>query len=173
MFTGGNSVPLLKPRRWWHDGSGASVLPGVRRGAPVISIYERGRPHGTTAHQLSFECASVFECRSCGAGQVEKVRHDCWNFDEAWDYYLWVMLEPADAKSLRQAVMPCRMAKWPRCQCTIHRSLVESAKFLPCPEWRGLVIPEFAREDLLATNTRPGVLATTADGLPVVIARTS
>jgi hypothetical protein len=138
---------------------------------PVISIYERGRPHGTTAHQLSYECASVFECRACGAGQVEKVRHDC--FQLAWDYYLWVMLEPGDARSLRQASMPCRMATWPLCQCTIHRSLVESTRHLRCPAWRGLVTPDFASEDRLAANTRCGLVAATFGGLPVVIARTS
>lgn len=140
---------------------------------PVVSIYERGRPHGTTAHQLSYECAAFSECRACGKGQVEKVRHDCFNFDEAWDYYLWLMLEPGDAQALRQAAIACQQATWPGCQCNIHRSLVESATLLPCPDWRGPVVPEFASEDRLAANTKRGVLATKADGLPVVTARTS
>lgn len=156
-------------------GTGDAALPYCRncRGvlAPLILVHERGYPHGSNSHQLSYKRAVIYQCRACGFGQVEKLSHDCFNYDEAWDHYLWLVLQPGDARSLEQALSLCPRPTWPGCQCDVHQVLTQSLNALACPSWVGPVIPEFASEQSLAAHTKLGALSFGKDALPSVIAQ--
>lgn len=52
----------------------------------VFGVVERGRPHTAPGHELVYSHSVLSRCRSCRAGQLEKLDHDCFEFFDDRDF---------------------------------------------------------------------------------------
>lgn len=128
------------------------------------------RPHGARDHDLLPSHPFCPLCLGCGEGQLEKLSHDCFNYDEGSDYYGWHVRMPEDMQELEQDLRACRMATWPDFDCETHRSRRESSKALACKDWVGAVLPQWADEARIKPYIHSTRLQHTSAGLPVLVA---
>lgn len=148
-----------------NDRNGRAELSRRRAG---FEIYAEGEPHRAPGHQLTYSYGAIAACTACDRGQVERGEHDCFQFDEAWDWYAWYLLDPDDYRALRGAIRRCPMPTWPRCDCPVHRALAQGVRALPIePRWEA-VLPEWAPREELAPHVFRVHLSWGSEGEPIL-----
>ncbi|GAA4063332.1 hypothetical protein [Actinomadura miaoliensis] len=88
----------------------------------VLSLAERGVPHGSAGHDIIYDYTRVSECSECGGGVVEHFSHDCWDIGDHADYdkYWWWRV---DMDAIRELVRACPAPLDPGCGCPVHQGL--------------------------------------------------
>jgi hypothetical protein len=99
----------------------------------LIAVYEDGFPPGDERHQICYGSIGVTLCSQCGAAQIERLDHDCFDYEEVYDQYQWYRLE--ETKALREFVSGCTKPEDPQCKCNVHVQLREQCSRLPRPSW--------------------------------------
>ena len=133
-----------------------------------FTAFEEGSPHDSPGHQLVYSYGAIAWCRSCGAGQVERGSHDCYQFDEPWEMHAWYLLDPPSYEELATAFETCPRHTWPGCDCPIHRALAESVRSLPIRSRWTTVLLELEPPEELAEHVHPVALSWKEDGAPVL-----
>jgi hypothetical protein len=103
--------------------------------ARLMFLHKSGEPPGDPKHQIGYEHDVVEICSACNGATLERLRHDCFDFEEVWDQYEWYELSPEDGTRLREVAARCAQPLNPFCTCAEHRSLCESARALPVSSW--------------------------------------
>ena len=98
-------------------------------------ISNKGIPPGLPGHEISYSHVIVNFCNDCGSGILEKLIHDCFDFDDVWDQYEWYVLDKNDTELLNNTLNDCPDPLSPKCYCDIHRSLRSSVFYLPVDSW--------------------------------------
>src|SRR5437773_2012224 len=62
----------------------------------LLFLNKSGEPPGHPDHQIGYNHDVVNVCRSCNGATLERLRHDCFDFEEVWDQYDWYELTPED-----------------------------------------------------------------------------
>jgi hypothetical protein len=103
--------------------------------ARLLFLDKQGEPPDHPDHMIGYDHIVVDVCDTCNGATVEKLRHDCFDFEEVWDQYEWYELSPADGVRLRDIALRCPQPLDPGCACAIHRALRESANALRASGW--------------------------------------
>jgi len=98
-------------------------------------VMQNGIPSGQEGHAISYSDTTIASCKTCGAGQVEKYRHDCFDFEDVWDQYTWYLLDAADLAELRRAMGTCPNPLTFDCRCAVHKTLRDSCDRLATTWW--------------------------------------
>jgi len=101
----------------------------------LLFLHKIGDPPGDPKHNIGYDHDLIEICPSCNGATLEKLRHDCFDFEEVWDQYEWYELSPEDGARLRAVAARCTQPLNPFCSCTVHKSLRSSAGNLPASSW--------------------------------------
>jgi len=101
----------------------------------LMFLHKSGEPPGDPKHQIGYDHDIVEICPSCHGATVERLRHDCFDFEEVWDQYEWYELSPEDGARLRVVAARCDQPLDPLCRCDVHESLRKSLIELPTSGW--------------------------------------
>src|SRR5438876_1637786 len=101
----------------------------------LVVIDEEGHPPGHAEHQIGYRKIAASVCKRCGFVEIERLDHDCFDFEEVFDQYQWYRLEGDDAAAFREYVQGCRRPKEAKCDCAIHKRLRDQCDSLPRPYW--------------------------------------
>src|SRR6185503_4425204 len=105
--------------------------------AAVMLVEQDGIPNGQPGHEITYEHTILASCRSCGGGQIENLRHDCFVFEEVWDHNDWYVLTPGDMNALQRMLSTCPAPFSRECRCSLHKTLRSGCDRLPTTYWRG------------------------------------
>src|SRR5439155_9112196 len=94
-----------------------------------------GEPPEHPDHMIGYDHDLVEICPTCNGATLERLRHDCFDYEDVWDQYEWYELTPADGTRLRTLAAICPRPLDHNCTCTLHTSLRSSAKTLPIKSW--------------------------------------
>lgn len=107
------------------------------RNLSVTAVIDRGGyPPGDPKHNIGYDHVMLAQCQSCGCGLVERLDHDCFDFDSVFDQCEWYLLERSDITKLISNFQSCPNPMRYNCDCTIHDSLRSSIGSLPKNPWR-------------------------------------
>ena len=120
----------ISPARTWCIACDATAI------RPVFAIERKGIPPGEDGHSIVYRHAVLVCCADCGAGHIEVLDHDCFDFEEVWDQFEWYTLAPADCAEVVRALARCPQPLLPACTCALHQAVRESLKPLPRRPWR-------------------------------------
>jgi hypothetical protein len=137
-----------------------------------LVVYSEGEPHGERRHESVHVHAVISSCLKCRRMQIERLVHDCFPFDDYWDFYGWSILEPEEADAVRLLLNETRIQPyrwWPERHQRARAVLAESCRLLPFSEWSA-PLPDWSSRERLARNTFRAKLAKTSDGYTVIIA---
>lgn len=98
-------------------------------------IDREGIPPGDEGHNITYTHALLYVCQECGAGYIEKLDHDCFDYEEVWDQYEWYTLAPNDVARLLAHLSGCPSPLTPGCPCPIHRAMRTATADLPRRAW--------------------------------------
>jgi hypothetical protein len=101
----------------------------------LLMLNKIGEPPGNPDHNITYEHDLVVICPACNGATLERLRHDCLDFEEMWDQYEWYELTPEDGARLRDITARCAKPLDPHCSCKIHRSLRAAVTALPVSTW--------------------------------------
>jgi len=101
----------------------------------LLFLHKSGEPPDDPKHQIAYDHDVVEICPSCNGATLERLRHDCFDFEEVWDQYEWYELSPEDCVRLREVASRCGQPLNPFCTCEVHQSLRESMLALPTSSW--------------------------------------
>jgi len=101
----------------------------------LLFLNKSGEPPGDPKHQIAYDHDVVEICPSCNGATLERLRHDCFDFEDVWDQYEWYELSPEDCVRLREVAARCSEPLNPFCTCEVHQSLRESMRALPTSSW--------------------------------------
>ena len=108
-------------------------------GAPgmdaLILLDQQGIPPGEDGHVITYSHLAAAVCPVCGHGQVESLDHDCFDYEDVWDWYEWYVLSPADTSQLRALVAACPHPLVAGCDCPVHSALRDTCRSLPHTAW--------------------------------------
>jgi len=73
-------------------------------------ISERGTPHGTYNHNVTYSYKFISECTNCASGVLETYSHDCFGYhgDEPWDMYWYYWLPKDQMQKLKPYITTCK-----------------------------------------------------------------
>lgn len=94
-----------------------------------------GVPPGEEGHAITYSHTVLLVCPECGSSQVEKLDHDCFDYEEVWDQREWYILDPSDTARLRLLLDTCPQPQSPECDCAVHRALRSACQALPTRAW--------------------------------------
>jgi hypothetical protein len=103
--------------------------------AKLLWLNKVGEPSDHPDHQIAYDHDIVEICPTCNGAVLERLRHDCFDFEEVWDQYEWFELSPEDGARLREVVARCDEPLNPFCSCDTHQSLRKSTHELPSSSW--------------------------------------
>jgi len=117
-------------------GRTSCILCGSEKLSVVAVIDKDGIPPGERGHNIGYYHVMLAQCQSCGCGLLERLDHDCFDFDSVFDQYEWYLLERSDITKLMRNFQSCPNLMRYNCDCTIHDSLRSSIDSLPKNPWR-------------------------------------
>lgn len=94
----------------------------------VLLLLEDGQPHGSPGHQIYYTRISLSQCASCGIGLLERDAHECAGPSESLQRTERRAVWPEDFTKLLASVDDCPRPFDARCDCLLHKSLIESLK---------------------------------------------
>lgn len=89
----------------------------------LIFIEKEGEPPGHPSHNIVYRHILVVQCLDCGRGQVDRRKHDCFDFEEVWDQDEQYALTSHDTTKLASSISACTDPLSPSCGCAVHESL--------------------------------------------------
>ena len=98
-------------------------------------VDEHGIPPAEEGHNITYGHTRMGVCARCGSLQIERLDHDCFDFDSVWDQYEWYTLDAADLPFVRGMLKDCPNPLDPVCQCAAHRDLRTECSRLPSSAW--------------------------------------
>ena len=121
------------------SGQGSQPCPCCRAGQPsrVLFIFKEGEPPGHPNHQIVYDDLQLHQCNRCLRGVLSRLKHDCSDFEAAWDDRDDYWIDAASMKDLGAALTACPHPQEPECECAIHVSLRNSLKDLPSLQGNG------------------------------------
>jgi len=102
---------------------------------PLILVDQDGIPPDQKGHELVYSHLMVLLCQTCGSGQVERLDHHSFDFEEFWDWYEWYVLDSSDMSQMRMILETCPHPLSPQCTCSIHHALRSACGTLPKKGW--------------------------------------
>jgi len=104
----------------------------------LLAIDRDGTPHGVVPreviadlepapHNFQFSYSAVFECGTCGRGDLRALYHDCFQppWEEEWDSERSAEISPSDLAHLRDGLVSCPHPTRFDCDCAAHTGLRE------------------------------------------------
>ena len=124
--------------------------PGCQTTALVrlLFLHKRGEPPSDPKHEIVYDHDMVEICPSCNGATLERLRHDCSDFEEVWDQYEWYELSPEDCVRLREVASRCGKPLNAVCGCDVHQSLRQSMRALPTSKWNAVFETEAHRHTI-------------------------
>ena len=101
----------------------------------LLWLEKSGEPPEHPDHMIGYDHDLVEICPTCDGATLERLRHDCFDYEDVWDQYEWYELTPADGARLRTLAASCPTPLDHNCTCALHTSLRGSAKSLPIKSW--------------------------------------
>ena len=101
-------------------------------------LSKSGEPPGHPEHNIGYDHELIEICPECSGATLEKLKHDCFDFEDVWDQYEWYELAPDDGARVRALAARCEQPLNPFCNCFTHNSLRESAGSLPTSSWNAV-----------------------------------
>ena len=101
----------------------------------LMFLEKAGEPPGHPEHNIGYDHIVVDVCDACNGATVEKLHHDCFDFEDVWDQYEWYELDAADGPAMREVAAQCPEPLNPFCRCQTHKSLALSIRHLPASSW--------------------------------------
>jgi hypothetical protein len=101
----------------------------------IFVVETEGIPPGQEGHQITYSRCVLYLCNSCKRGQLENMRHDCFDFEEVFDQYDWYIIEPSDMLQLSTILKNCPDSFVSNCNCSIHKALRASCHLLRTTYW--------------------------------------
>lgn len=89
----------------------------------LIFIKKEGEPPGHPKHNIVYSHLVVLRCLDCGRGQVDRRKHDCFDFEEVWDQDEQYALSSYETAKLEANIASCPQPLSPFCSCAVHESL--------------------------------------------------
>lgn len=132
---------------------------GLRNLSVLAIIDKDGIPPAEPKHNIGYYHIMLAKCQDCGRGMVERLDHDCFDFDSVFDQYEWYLLDRPTVTKLLKSFQSCPDPMRHDCDCAIHHSLRSSIDSLPKNPWR------WAFEDDLHVHK---ISLKWAEGLPIL-----
>lgn len=101
----------------------------------MVSVAKDGIPSGEDGHAIVYSHTIIVSCKNCGESYVERLQHDCFDFEEVWDQYTWYLLNQPDTERLHQIIKDCPDPLSTECSCAIHQNLRGKCESLPTTYW--------------------------------------
>lgn len=101
----------------------------------LMWLAKSGEPPEHPDHNIAYDHDIIQICPACSGATLEKLRHDCFDFEEVYDQYEWYELAPDEGTKLRAIATRCEQPLNPFCNCATHKSLRQSASSLPASSW--------------------------------------
>jgi hypothetical protein len=98
-------------------------------------LTKSGEPPGHPEHNIGYDHDVVDICPECSGATLERLKHDCFDFEDVWDQYEWYELDAADGPAIREVAAQCPDPLNPFCRCQTHKSLALSMRHLPASGW--------------------------------------
>lgn len=98
-------------------------------------IDQEGIPPGEEGHTITYFQVILTHCPECGCGIVERLDHDCFDWEEVFDQYEWYLLDKPDFDTLLDGLKSCPDPMSPDCICAVHLGLRSSVNTLPVNSW--------------------------------------
>ena len=108
---------------------------GSQKLSAVAVIDQDGIPPGKKGHNIGYSHVILAHCQKCDCGLVERLDHDCFDWEKVFDQYEWYLLDESDFKMLMESLRSCPDPMSSQCLCDIHRSLRTSLNSLPMNPW--------------------------------------
>ncbi len=124
-----------KAQKFFYRGTRCFACGADGKLSVVAVLDEDGIPPGEPGHSIGYSHILIAHCEECGCGQVERLDHDCFDWEDVWDQYEWYQLSKSDAEKLLKSLESCPDPMSPECRCDIHVSLYNSVKKLPTSWW--------------------------------------
>lgn len=109
---------------------------------PIMLVDEHGIPPGEDGHNIVYGHTTIGLCPHCGSLQIERLDHDCFDYEAVWDQFEWYVLDRAALAVLRTLLSDCRNPLNPACQCTAHQLLRAECGALPSSGWASVLEAE-------------------------------
>jgi hypothetical protein len=87
---------------------------------PRFLFSLEGLPHGAPGHNVTYAADCLSVCSSCGHGLLEHYSHDCWSYDDPWDMWWWLVVDPASIAVISRWSAACPTPMQPGCRCPAH-----------------------------------------------------
>lgn len=118
-------------------------------------LHKIGEPPGDPKHNIGYDHDLIEVCPTCDVATLEKLRHDCFDFEDVWDQYEWYDMSQADTARLRTVISKCERPLDPFCGCAVHKSLRKSASELPTQSWNAVYEWSAHRHRVALTEHEP------------------
>jgi len=102
---------------------------------PLFLIRQEGVHPGEKGHEITYSHTVLAVCESCGSGQLEKLEHDCFDFEDVFDHYEWYVIKDSEMKLLQERLKSCTKPLDAGCGCEVHEALRKSSEALPTTPW--------------------------------------
>lgn len=114
-------------------GGGTCLSCGRGTVRPILVLDRTGYHPSDPRHSIGYNHLFLGRCDACGAGQVERLDHDCFDWEEVWDQYEWYLLDADGTATLSSLLDACPTPFSGFCTCSLHAALSESQ--LPRSSW--------------------------------------
>ena len=102
----------------------------------VVAVIDKEGFHpGHSKHNIGYHHVMLVRCEKCSHGLIERLDHDCFDWESVFDQYEWYILNEADLRRLLEGLISCPNPMAPKCECQIHESLRHSIETLPKKYW--------------------------------------
>lgn len=108
---------------------------GLAPVAAVALVDQHGIPPAEDGHNIVYGHTCIGLCPHCGSLQVERLDHDCFDFESVWDQFEWYLLDREALPAIRQLLSRCPDPLDPGCDCAIHQHLHDECDRLPSAGW--------------------------------------
>lgn len=101
----------------------------------VALVDQHGIPPAEDGHNIIYGHTRIGLCPRCGSLQVERLDHDCFDFESVWDQFEWYLLDREALPAIRQFLSRCPNPLDPACDCATHQQLQTECSRLPSSSW--------------------------------------
>jgi hypothetical protein len=115
---------------------------GLAAPETVFLVDQHGIPPGEDGHNILYGHIRIGLCPRCDNLQIERLDHDCFDYESVWDQYEWYLLEGEMVPLLRSLLRTCPLPLDRSCRCAIHQQMRTACGSLPISGWSfGLEAP--------------------------------
>lgn len=101
----------------------------------LCAVDSEGIHPSQPGHNIGYRHTIIGVCNTCTRAQVERLFHDCFDFEEVFDQYTWYVLDTTDTEILVEALKVCAHPLLVTCDCSVHSSLRAKCNSLPRSFW--------------------------------------